>query len=48
VDEFPKQGEKAPWRLHQNYVRDVRLMRRGPLDDDVIFSPKQDRDLAGV
>ena len=23
----------APWRLHQNYLRDVALMRRGPLDD---------------
>ena len=31
---LPKQGRRTPWRLHQNYVRDVRLMRRGPLDDE--------------
>jgi len=30
---------RAPWRLHQNYLRDVRLLRRGPIDDDVVFSP---------
>jgi monooxygenase len=37
-DAFPKQGVATPWRLHQNYVRDVRLMRRGPLDDGVRFA----------
>ena len=39
VEDLPKQGDRAPWRLHQNYVRDVRLMRRGPIDDDVVFTP---------
>jgi cation diffusion facilitator CzcD-associated flavoprotein CzcO len=34
---LPRQGPAAPWRLYQNYVRDVRLMRRGPLDDGVRF-----------
>ena len=37
--ELPKQGDQAPWRLHQNYVKDVRLLRRGPIDDDVVFTP---------
>jgi monooxygenase len=37
--DLPKQGEKTPWRLHQNYVRDIRLMRRGLVDDDVVFTP---------
>ena len=23
IDKFPKQGSKAPWRLHQNYARDI-------------------------
>jgi cation diffusion facilitator CzcD-associated flavoprotein CzcO len=32
--ELPKQGARTPWRLHQNYLRDVRLMRRGPLEDE--------------
>ena len=29
VDALPKQGAVAPWRLHQNYIKDVRLLRRG-------------------
>ncbi len=33
---LPKQGPAAPWRLHQNYPRDVRLMRRGRLEDEGI------------
>jgi hypothetical protein len=35
---LPKQGAGAPWRLHQNYVRDVRMFRHGRLDDDITFS----------
>ena len=38
VDQLPKQGPRAPWRLHQNYPRDVRLMRHGPLTDGVRFA----------
>ncbi|MDO3685677.1 NAD(P)/FAD-dependent oxidoreductase [Micromonospora sp. C28ISP2-4] len=38
VDQLPKQGPQAPWRLHQNYPRDVRLMRHGPLTDGVRFA----------
>ncbi|MGY1808296.1 flavin-containing monooxygenase [Blastococcus sp. SYSU D00669] len=34
--QLPKQGSRAPWRLHQNYLKDVRLMRRGPLEDEGI------------
>jgi hypothetical protein len=30
---LPRQGPEAPWRLHQNYPRDVRMLRRGPVDD---------------
>lgn len=36
IDTLPKQGDAAPWRLHQNYPRDVLLMRRGPLEDEGI------------
>jgi cation diffusion facilitator CzcD-associated flavoprotein CzcO/pimeloyl-ACP methyl ester carboxylesterase len=35
---LPKQGEKAPWRLRQNYLRDFRLLRLGSITDDVTFS----------
>jgi cation diffusion facilitator CzcD-associated flavoprotein CzcO len=41
--QLPKQGERAPWRLHQNYVKDVRLPRRGPIDDDVVFARADQR-----
>lgn len=33
IDRFPKQGSKTPWRLHQNYVRDLLALRYGPVDD---------------
>ena len=32
--DLPKQGRRKPWKLHQNYIRDVRLMRRGSLEDE--------------
>jgi cation diffusion facilitator CzcD-associated flavoprotein CzcO len=31
---MPKQGSRAPWRLHQNYVRDLLLLRFGRVTDD--------------
>jgi monooxygenase len=34
VAALPKQGPAAPWRLHQNYPRDVLLMRHGSLEDE--------------
>ncbi|HWE92051.1 MAG TPA: NAD(P)/FAD-dependent oxidoreductase [Pseudonocardiaceae bacterium] len=36
VDSFPKQGSSAPWRLYQNYPRDIALLRRAPVEDDGI------------
>ncbi len=33
LHEFPKQGSKEPWKLRQNYVLDIRTIRRGPVDD---------------
>ncbi len=33
IDQLPRQGAVAPWRLNQNYPLDVRLLRRGPLQD---------------
>ena len=35
--QLPRQGASAPWRLHQNYVRDFRMLRLGRLTDDVRF-----------
>jgi monooxygenase len=36
IDRFPKQGPRSPWRLYQNYPRDILLLRRGPLEDEGI------------
>jgi cation diffusion facilitator CzcD-associated flavoprotein CzcO len=33
LDTLPKQGSKTPWRLHQNYVRDLSMLRYGRVDD---------------
>jgi hypothetical protein len=33
IDQFPKQGSKAPWRLYQNYARDIVALRHGSLED---------------
>jgi monooxygenase len=33
LDTLPHQGSKPPWRLHQNYVKDLRMMRYGRVDD---------------
>ena len=30
---LPRQGSKTPWRLHQNYVKDLRMMRYGSVED---------------
>jgi len=36
LETLPRQGLKTPWRLHQNYVKDLRLMRYGRLEDDTM------------
>ncbi|MDP2775262.1 MAG: NAD(P)/FAD-dependent oxidoreductase, partial [Nocardioides sp.] len=36
LDFLPKQGDRAPWLLKQNYVTDVRTIRRGEVDDGVL------------
>jgi monooxygenase len=41
VRALPRQGTIAPWKLHQNYIRDVRLLKRGPVDDAMRFSRRQ-------
>jgi monooxygenase len=33
IADFPKQGSKAPWRLYQNYARDILSLRRGAIED---------------
>jgi hypothetical protein len=33
LHQLPKQGARAPWRLRQNYLRDVLTLRRARFDD---------------
>src|SRR6185503_6727658 len=36
IHEFPRQGSKAPWRLYQNYARDLVLLRFCPVEDEAM------------
>lgn len=36
LDYLPKAGSRIPWRLKQNYLLDLRLLRRGRVDDDAL------------
>ena len=33
IDQLPKQGEREPWFLAQNYFKDARYLRRGDVED---------------
>ena len=48
IDQLPKQGSKRPWKIVQDYVRDVPILRYAPIEDGVLsFTRKQDKP-AGV
>lgn len=36
IDKFPKQGSKAPWKLYQNYARDILSLRYGAVKDEAM------------
>jgi hypothetical protein len=36
LDKFPKQGVRAPWRLYQNYARDILTLRHGAIEDGAL------------
>ena len=38
IDQLPRQGRSMPWRLHQDYLRDLITMRWGRLTDSVRFT----------
>lgn len=37
VADFPKQGDRAPWFLHQSYLRDRRDTKRADVTQDMVF-----------
>jgi cation diffusion facilitator CzcD-associated flavoprotein CzcO len=38
ADQLPKQGNRKPWKLNQNYALDVMALRFGSVDDSMEFS----------
>ncbi len=36
LDALPKQGDREPWKLRQNYLYDVRTIRKDGIDDGVL------------
>ena len=44
IDTFPRQGSRQPWRLYQNYPRDILALRHAPVDDGAMeFSRAAER-----
>ena len=43
-DMLPKQGNKVPWKLHQNYARDLMGLRFGRVDDGSLVFAKRAAD----
>jgi cation diffusion facilitator CzcD-associated flavoprotein CzcO len=37
-DKLPRQGSRKPWRLNQNYARDVMALKFGGIDQEMEFS----------
>jgi hypothetical protein len=33
VQDFPRQGSRAPWQLAMSYAADVKNLREGPVND---------------
>ena len=47
---LPRQGSKTPWRLHQNYVKDLSMLRYGRVNDGTMefkAAPSARRAVAG-
>jgi monooxygenase len=41
IEKMPRQGQTVPWRLHQNYTRDLLGLRYGGLDEAMEFTPAE-------
>ena len=48
IDKFPKQGSKAPWRLYQNYARDILALKFGSLEDGAMVFSNPEASKAGA
>ena len=43
IDLLPKQGSKKPWRLHQNYARDLLALKLGRINDGTMEFTRLER-----
>ncbi len=43
LNQLPRQGATKPWKLHQNYIRDMATLRLGRLDDGAMHFTKRAR-----
>ena len=41
MEKFPKQGSKAPWKLHQNYALDLTSLKYAKLEDGTLECSNQ-------
>ena len=48
LDRLPKQGNKAPWKLYQNYAFDMTMLRRGKVNDGVMQFERPHRVVASA
>ncbi|MBN8807747.1 MAG: NAD(P)/FAD-dependent oxidoreductase [Sphingomonas sp.] len=37
-DVLPKQGTRKPWKVHQNYAKDLMALKFGSVDNEMVFS----------
>ena len=37
-DVLPKQGNRKPWKVHQNYAKDMMALKFGSVDNEMVFS----------
>jgi monooxygenase len=47
LDEFPKQGTEAPWKLRMNYLRDIVTLRHSNVDEAMRFRGRKVRVMSG-
>ncbi|HEX8300429.1 NAD(P)/FAD-dependent oxidoreductase [Sphingomonas sp.] len=43
IGDLPRQGTRKPWRLNQNYTRDIMALRFGGIDQEMEFSNPEPR-----
>ena len=48
MERFPKQGDKEPWRVTQNYASDMKTLRFGKVEDGVMSFRKASRKAAAA